>query len=447
MDISTDSFPFLFTLQPIFLAAQGLPVLVVLFLVLLFFSFIVSGAEVAFFSLKYKDLNMLKTKSDDNARRVVTLLEQPKVLMGSLLSANTFFNLGIIFISNFLIDELLQLKHEYIWMEFTIKAIAISALILLFCEILPKVWASHNNLFFALTASWLVDSVVYPVFRSAGQWLSGYSDGIEKRLTRYQTSSIKADELDYAIDLMSEDEATIEEKNILKGIQKFSNITVKQVMRSRLDVSGIEYDSDFTAVIKRIEELHYSRLPVYKTTLDEVAGILHTKDLLNHIDEPASFNWHQLMRTPFFVPEQKLIDDLLKEFQLKKIHFAVVVDEFGGTSGIVTMEDILEEIIGDIKDEFDEEETINKKIDEFNYLFEGKTMIHDVCKVMGIPPETFDRVRGESESLAGLVLEIAERLPKINDVAESGDFMFTVLEVSRNRIQKVKVTIKPPVEN
>ena len=390
---------------------------------------------------------MLKTKNDDNARRVVDLLEEPKVLMGSLLSANTFFNLGIIFISNFLIDELLQLKHDHLWMEFTIKAIAISALILLFCEILPKVWASHNNLFFALTASWLIDSVVYPIFRTTGHWLSGYSDSIEKRLSKYQTSSIKADELDYAIDLMSEEEATIEEKKILKGIQKFSNITVKQVMRSRLDVSGIEYDSDFTAVIKRIEELHYSRLPVYKITLDEVAGILHTKDLLNHIDEPASFNWHQLMRSPFFVPEQKLIDDLLKEFQQKKIHFAVVVDEFGGTSGIVTMEDILEEIIGDIKDEFDEEETIHKKIDDFNYLFEGKTMIHDACKVMGLPPETFDRVRGESESLAGLVLEIAERLPKVNEVLQSGDFTFTVMEVSRNRIQKVKVTIKPEVED
>lgn len=448
MDIISENLSFFLNLKPVLLAAaQGLPVLVVLFLILLFFSFIVSGAEVAFFSLKYKDLNMLKTKNDDNARRVVNLLEEPKVLMGCLISANTFFNLGIIFISNFLVDELLQLQHIHLWVEFTIKAIAISALILLFCEILPKVWASHNNLFFALTASWLIDSVVYPVFRSTGQWLSGYSDGIEKKLTKYQTSSLKADELDYAIDLMSEDEATVAEKKILKGIQKFSNITVKQVMRSRLDVSGIEYNSDFSSVIKRIEELHYSRLPVFKRTLDEIAGILHTKDLLNHIDEPSSFNWHQLLRTPFFVPEQKLIDDLLKEFQQKKIHFAVVVDEFGGTSGIVTMEDILEEIIGEIKDEFDDEDTINKKIDDHNYLFEGKTMIHDVCKIMNLPPETFEKVRGESESLAGLVLEIAERLPKLNDVVEAGDFTFTVLEVSRNRIERVKVTIKPLSES
>ncbi len=410
---------------------------------LMFFSFIVSGAEVAFFSLRYKDINMLKTKPDDAARRVINLLEEPKVLMGSLLTANTFFNLGIILISNFLIDELFQLhQHQLFWVEFTIKALAIAALILLFCEILPKVWASHNNLYFAFLAGWWIDSIVFPIFKSIGQWLASYSDGIEKRLTKYQTSSLKAAELDYAIDLMSEEEATIEEKKILKGIQKFSNITVKQIMRSRLDVSGIEFNASFSDVIKRVEELHYSRLPVYKQTLDEVVGTIQTKDLLQFIDEADNYNWHQLMRAPFFVPEQKLIEDLLKEFQQKRIHFAVVVDEFGGTSGIVTMEDILEEIIGEIKDEFDEEDTINKKIDDSNYLFEGKTMIHDVCKIINLPLETFEKVRGESESLAGLVLELAERLPKTNDVVEAGDFIFTVIEVSRNRIEKVKVTIK-----
>jgi gliding motility-associated protein GldE len=386
---------------------------------------------------------MLKTKNDDGAKHVVNLLQEPKTLMGSLISANTFFNLGIIFISNFLIDELLNLDHTHFWIEFLVKALGITTLILLFCEILPKVWASHNNLFFALRAGWVIESVVYPLFRSIGQWMAEYSDSIEKRLSKYQSTSLKSDELDYAIDLMSEDEATFEEKKILKGIQKFSNITVKQVMRSRLDVSGIEFSSGFHDVIRRIEELHYNRLPVYKKTLDEVVGILHTKDLLPHIDDQDEFNWHQFLRPPFFVPEQKLIDDLLKEFQLKKIHFAVVVDEFGGTSGIVTMEDILEEIIGEIKDEFDDEDTHNKKIDEHNYIFEGKTMIHDVCKIMNLPVDTFDKVRGESESLAGLVLELAERLPKKNEVLESGDFLFTVLDVSRNRIEQVKVTIKP----
>jgi len=435
----------LLSLQPVLLTinSQGLTLLVILFLALLFFSFVVSGAEVAFFSLKYKDLNMLKTKSDPSARRVVNLLEEPKVLMGSLVSANTFFNLGIIIISNILIDEFIHIKQNLLLVDFIIKVVAITALILLFCEMLPKVWASHNNIFFAFFAGWWIDSIVFPMFKSVGQWLSNYSDNIEKRLGKYQSSNLKADELDYAIDLMSEDEATMEEKQILKGIQKFSNITVKQIMKSRLDVSPIELGASFADVVNKVQDLHYSRFPVIKKNMDEVVGLIQTKDLLPHLHEADDFHWQQLMRTPYFVPEQKLIDDLLKEFQQKHIHFAVVVDEFGGTSGIVTMEDILEEIIGEIKDEFDDEESINKKIDEYNYIFEGKTMIHDVCKIMNLPPETFEEVRGESESLAGLVLELAERLPKNNDVVHAGDFSFTVVEVSRNRIEKVKVTIKP----
>jgi putative hemolysin len=431
--------------EPVLLAvnSQALTLMVVLFLFFLFFSFVVSGAEVAFFTLRYKDINLLKTKPDASARRVVNLLEEPKVLMGSLQSANAFFNIGIILLANILSDEFLDLKHQLFWFEFVIKALLIAALILLFCEILPRVWASQNNIFFAFFAGWWVDSIIYPMFRSVGKWLSEYADGIEKKLSHYQTTSLKAEELDYAIDLMSEDEATIEEKQILKGIQKFSNITVKQIMRSRLDVNGINYNTSFHELIKQVQELHYSRLPVYKNNLDEVVGILQTKDLLPYLEADAAFQWQQLVRSPYFVPEQKLIDDLLKEFQQKRIHFAVVVDEFGGTSGIVTMEDIVEEIIGEIKDEFDDEESINRKIDDFTYVFEGKTMINDVCKIMNLPNETFEEVRGESESLAGLVLELAERLPKVNDTVEAGDFTFTVLEMSRNRIEKIKVTIKP----
>lgn len=439
---------FLLSIKPVLLAinSQLLTLLVLVFLLLLFLSFVVSGAEVAFFSLRYKDVNVIKTKPDAAARRIVNLLEEPKVLMASLIAANIIFNLGLVFLTNYLIDEGFDLQHKLFLVEFILKALAISALILLFCEILPKVWASQNNMFFAYFASWWIDALVYPIFKSTGSWLAGYTDSIEKRITRHQTASFKSEELDYAIDLMSEEEATVEEKQILKGIQNFSNITVKQVMRSRLDVSGIDYNSSFTDVIKRLQDLHYSRVPVYKNNLDEIVGILQTKDLLPHVNDADGFHWQQLMRTPFFVPEHKLIDDLLKEFQQKRIHFAVVVDEFGGTSGIVTMEDVVEEIIGDIKDEFDEDESINKKIDESNYLFEGRTMVHDVCRIMNLPADTFDAVKGESESLAGLILELAERLPRVNDVLETGDFQFTVLEVSRNRIEKVKVTIKPMID-
>lgn len=448
MDYHQVTNSFFFIPKPILLAinSQGLTLIVILFIIFLFFSFVVSGAQVAFFSLRYKDLNMIKTRTEPSAKRIVKLLEEPKVLFASLLAANIIFNLCLIFLTNFLIDNALALQHKMFWVEFILKAAAISSLILLFCEILPKVWASQNNVFFAFFASWWVDSIVYPVFKSTGDWLAGYTDSIEKRMEKYQTSASKAEELDYAIDLMSEDEATDEEKQILKGIQNFSNITVKQIMRSRLDVSGIEVESSFADLVNRVQELHYSRIPVYKSNLDEVVGIIQTKDLLPHLNESENFHWQQLMRSPFFVPEQKLIDDLLKEFQQKRIHFAVVVDEFGGTSGIVTMEDVVEEIIGEIKDEFDDEETINKKIDDRNYIFEGKTMIHEVCRTMNLPADTFESVRGESESLAGLVLEVAERLPRVNDMLETGDFQFTVLEVSRNRIEKVKVTIKPAID-
>jgi CBS domain containing-hemolysin-like protein len=217
-------------------------------------------------------------------------------------------------------------------------------------------------------------------------------------------------------------------------------------MRSRLDVSGIDHNTPFVELVKKIEELHYSRLPIYKNNLDEVVGILNTKDLIPYLNGTPDFDWLQLMRQPYFVPESKLIEDLLRDFQSKRIHFAIVVDEFGGTSGIVTLEDILEEIIGDIKDEFDEEEAGNRKLDDFNYVFEGKTMIHDMCRAMKLSQDTFDRVRGDSESIGGLVLELAGEFPNVNDIISCGDFDFTVLEVDKNRILQVKVTIKNTLE-
>jgi CBS domain containing-hemolysin-like protein len=212
-------------------------------------------------------------------------------------------------------------------------------------------------------------------------------------------------------------------------------------MRTRLDVSGVDFNLNFEELKKRVEELHYSRLPVYKGSLDDIVGMIHTKDLLIYLNEPETFNWRTVIRTPYFVHEQKYIEDLLKEFQTKRIHFAVVVDEFGGTSGIVTLEDILEEIIGDIKDEFDDEESPNKKIDDDNFIFEGGTMINDVSTIMGLSQDTFDPVKGESDSLAGLILEVAGEIPKVGDSVRIGDFEFNVQEVDRNRIKKVKVTI------
>jgi gliding motility-associated protein GldE len=438
----TDSLSFiLLTATP-----QGTIFLVIALLALLLLSFVVSGSEVALFSLNNKDVNMLKTKQHAAAKRITDLLEEPKEVYTSLLIAGTFMNICIIVIANFLINQYYpygRIKWIGPDIDFTIevvvRVIIIAFIIVFFGKILPKVWATQNNLRFAYGSAFIIEAL-HLILRRISRWMVSVADGLGQRLgaNRIQTSGIQ--ELDKS------DEITLEEKNILLGIEKFGNISVKQIMRSRLDVSGIDYSISFSELIKKIEELHYSRLPVYKNNLDEVAGILNTKDLIPYLNETPAFDWRPLMRQPYFVPESKLIEDLLKDFQTKRIHFAIVVDEFGGTSGIVTLEDILEEIIGDIRDEFDEEETGNRKIDDFNYVFVGKTMIHDMCKAMKLPQETFDRVRGDSESLGGLVLELAGEFPRVNDVITCGDFDFTVLEVDKNRILLVKVTVKTQLE-
>ncbi len=408
-------------------------------------SFVVSGAEVAFFSLTFKDINLLKTKEQSYYKRIIDLLEDPKGLLASLLIANSFTNIAIIIVSNVLIDSFLQSQKPMpLWIDFTIKVAAVTSLLVLFCEVLPKIYANHNNIRFLKNFGIITEGTYY-LFHGMGNWLVKYSDMIEKKLSRKSKNTYSLEELDHAIDITTNNAASEKEKNILKGIVKFGNITVKQVMRTRLDVSGIEYNTNFQELLNKTEELHYSRLPVYKEDLDEVVGILNTKDVLPYINSTDDFDWHSLLRAPYFVHEHKLIEDLLKDFQLKRMHFSVVVDEFGGTSGIVTLEDVMEEIIGDIKDEFDEEDSGFKKIDEHNYLLDGSIMINDACRLMELPADTFDNVKGESDSLAGLVLEIAGEIPQQNQVITSGDFEFIVLEIHKNRLQKIKITIKPHV--
>jgi len=371
----------------------------------------------------------------------VTLLEEPKLLLGSLLIANILVNIAIIILSNFLIDQLVLLKQNFWFFELVVKVLIVSFMILLFGEVMPKVWASQNNLQFAYYTSGIVE-IIHLLFKKVSGWMASQSEAIERLFGSKKSSRLNLEELDHSIDIATNNDATEEEKNILKGIVKFGNITVKQIMKTRLDVNGIDYNISFEELKARIEELHYSRLPVYKKSLDEIVGMVHTKDLMPYLNEPKDFDWHSLLRTPYFVHENKMIEDLLKDFQSKRIHFAVVVDEFGGTSGIVTLEDILEEVIGDIKDEFDEEESANKQMDDGSFVFEGKTMIHDVCRAMHLPLDTFDKVKGESDSLAGLLLELAGEIPKVNDVIPCGDFEFTVLDAEQSRIKKVKVMVK-----
>ncbi len=431
--------PFLSAIQ-----AQGTTVLVMVLLVLLFLSFVLAGAEVAFFSLTYKYINLLKSKQQPPYKRIVDLLEEPKTLLASLLIANSFINISIIIISNLLIDDMFNFERfDAVWVEFVIKVIAVSFLLVLFGEVMPKVLATNNNIRFAKDFGGIVQAVSYAC-AGLSKRLVNFSDIIEKRLSNKPNGgSYSLEELDHAIDLTTDSTASENEKNILKGIVKFGNITVKQIMKTRMDVHGISEIASYAELIENVKELHYSRLPVYKEDLDSVIGMIHTKDLIPYLNEADNFDWKILMRSPYFVHEQKLIEDLLNEFQAKHIHFAVVVDEFGGTSGIVTLEDILEEIIGDIKDEFDEEETGYKKVDDNNYIFEGRTMLNDVCRIMDLQADIFDHVKGESDSLAGLVLELAGEIPQVSQIVQSGVFQFAVLEVEKHRINKIKITIKP----
>ena len=428
-------------LTPLLLATnlQGPALIGLIILFLLVISFFVSGAEVAFFSLTYKDINNLKTKQDTSWKRIVNLLEEPKALLASLLITNTLVNIAIIILSNFLLDVLLPAAPHLWLLYFLIKIASVTLMLLLFGEVLPKIWATQNNFRFAYNASFIVEIIHY-IFRRISIWTVRLTDQVERFLGK-KTASYSYEELDQAIDLSTNNDASIEEKNILKGIINFGSITVKQVMRTRLDVSGIDYNLSYHDVLKQVEELHYSRLPVYKGSLDEVVGTIQTKDIIPHLDESSDFAWHDLLRPPYFVHEQKLAEDLLREFQSKRVHFAIVVDEFGGTSGIVTLEDVLEEIIGEIRDEFDVEESVNKKIDETSFIFEGRTMINDLCKYLNISVDTFDKVRGDSDSLGGMILELAGDFPKHNDVIPCGDFEFTVLEVDHNRVQKVKIDL------
>ena len=408
-------------------------------IILFFISFLVAGSQIAFFSLTLKDINMLKTRQQPSFKRIVTLLETPKTLLASMLIANCFVNIGIVLISNTLMNTWVTTLGLQGIFEFLIKVVVVTFFLVLFGEVLPKVWATHHKIWFASTASLLIQ-VFNSLFFKISTRLVNLGDRMERRFNS-GSSRMDDSQLDYAIDLLPDHEASSEEKQILKGIRKFGNTTVKQTMRTRLDVSGIDLNISFVDVKHKVEEMHYSRFPVYKDSLDEIAGILHTKDLLPHLEE-ESYDWHSLMRPVFYVHEQKLIEDILQDFRNKRIHMAVVVDEFGGTSGIITLEDVMEEIIGDIHDEFDDEQSANKKLDDFTYIFEGKTMINDVCKSLKLPIDTFDKIRGDSDSLAGLVLEIAGEFPQVNTNIISGEYTFVPLVINKNRIEKVKVILK-----
>jgi gliding motility-associated protein GldE len=421
-------------------------------IILLFLSFAIAGSEVAFFSLSFKDIQILKTKHNKALKRVVALLQNPNKLLTSMLIANSFINICIILIANTLINHLFVFdKFTIPGFEFIVKVLSVTLLLLFFAEILPKVMATQNNIRFAQSFGGIIQ-VVYFIFSKPSGIMVKYTNIIENKLAKKNFgSTYSLEELDHAIDLTASPDEQESEKKILKGIVKFGNISVKQIMKTRLDVYGVDASIRFSELLEHIKEHNYSRFPVFKEDLDTIVGMIHTKDVLPHINEGAEFNWASLVRTAFFVHEQKMIEDLLQEFQLKRIHFAIVVDEFGGTSGIITLEDILEEIVGDIKDEFDEEESMVKKIDDFHYLIEGKTAIIDLCNYINVSTGVFDQVKGESDTVAGLFLELAGVFPTLQQVVKYKQYSFTVMEIKKNRIHKLQLIISPqlalPVEN
>jgi gliding motility-associated protein GldE len=399
---------------------------------------ITAGAETAYFSLTAKDINYLKLKEEGSARQTLNLLEQPKRLLATILVANNFINIAIVIATNLLVNQLMPDTISPV-MLFLVQVVAVTFLLVLFGEVLPKVYATQNNLKMALFSAPVLN-VMSNLFKPVSNILVSSTNYIETKLGNKTSNNISNEDFEHAIELTVGHTATREEVNIFKGILKFGNITARQIMRTRMDVSGVPHELSFPEVQKLAIEVGYSRMPVYKESLDKVAGIIYTKDFLPYTED-TNFDWHTLIRPAYFVHEGKFIEDLLKEFQQKRIHFAVVVDEFGGTSGIVTLEDIMEEIIGDIKDEFDDDDLHFKKIDDHNFIFEGKTLINDVARMIGLPSDEFEDVRGESDSLAGLILEISGKFPAVNETVSYKHYDFTVLNIDKMRIQRVKLTI------
>ncbi|HEY9177593.1 MAG TPA: gliding motility-associated protein GldE [Flavipsychrobacter sp.] len=423
-------------------SASTVTILIIIILIQLLMTAITSGSETAYFSLSAKDITYLKTKETGSARQTIRLLDHPKMLLATIVIGNNFINISIVITMKLLMDKLLPgLDSASL---FIVNAVIVTFLLVLFGEVLPKVYATQNNMRMALFAAPVLH-ILSGLFRPVSRLLVSSTNYIERRISSKPGAAISGKDFEHAIELTVGHTATKQEVNIFKGILKFSNINVTQIMRTRMDVGSIPYESTFNEVQKIAIDLGYSRMPVYKESLDKIAGIIHTKDFLPHMDEP-DFDWHQLIRPAYFVHEGKMIEDLLKEFQQKRMHFAIVVDEFGGTSGIVTLEDIMEEIIGDIKDEFDDDEHQYKKIDDNNYIFEGKTLINDVCRIISIPSDTFEDVREESDSIAGLVLELSGKFPAVNETVSYQNYDFTVLNLDKMRIQRVKIAINRPLE-
>jgi len=402
-------------------------------LVLLFASALMSGSEVAFFSLRPDDIEKLKNNKSKKAQAALKLYIKPEKLLSTVLVANNTINIAIVLLAAFLSSEMFVFSSKTV--GFVINAVAITFLLLFFGEIMPKVYATRNHVKMSLFMAAPL-TVLQKIFQPITSMLILSSSFVKKR-TGTRRSNISMDDLSDALELTS-DEFNEDEK-ILKGIVNFGNINVSAIMCPRIDVTAIDIKTGFDKIVPVIISSGFSRIPVYSDSFDTVKGILFAKDVLPYINNQGSFKWQTLLRPPYFIPETKKINDLLKEFQSKKIHMAVVIDEYGGTSGIITLEDILEEIVGEITDESDFDQLLFRKIDDKTYIFEGKILLNDFCKIMEIEEDVFEEVRGESETLAGLILELTGEIPEKDQTIKLGKFVFNIQSADKRRIKEIRV--------
>lgn len=416
---------------------------IVVLIALLICSAMISGAEVAFFGLSVSDLNTVEGEKKSNGTIVLQLLEKPKKLLATILIANNAINIGVVLLFNSIGDVLFSnityRLFDVVSVRFLLEVVVVTFLILMFGEILPKIYANRNRISFSQFMAHPLNVLNF-IFTPLSGPMRSATIFLHNKLGK-QKSSLSVDHLSQALELTSEGDTTKEEQKILEGIVSFGNTDTKQVMRPRIDIFALSEEMKFLEVIEEIKKHGYSRIPVFSEHMDNVIGVLYVKDLLPYIDR-KTFNWTTLIRDPYFVPENKKLDDLLLDFQEKKNHLAVVVDEYGGTSGIVTLEDIIEEIVGDISDEFDDEDLVFSKLDEFNYVFDGKTALKDFYRVVKLEEEDlFEDRKGESETIAGFVLEIAGSFPKRGEKVLFDKYTFVVESLDKKRLKQIKITL------
>ena len=420
--------------------SSGVYIAACLAAVLLGVSAFASGSEIAFFSLSPTDVAELEDEKTEADKKIKNLREDSERTLATILITNNFVNVMIIMLLNYVVAGVISFGEKALWLQFLFTTVILTFLLLLFGEIMPKVYARQDSLkfcrrgvggiMFARKLFWPLENILL------------WSGVLAEKIIQKENHVLSVDDLEQALELTDKNDIK-DEQSMLKGIIRFGDETAKEVMTSRQNIVDLDIQSNYQEVLKCIVENNYSRIPVYQDNTDNIRGILYIKDLLPHLSKASNFRWQSLIRPPYFVPETKKIDDLLREFQENKVHIAIVVDEFGGTSGIVTLEDIMEEIVGEINDEYDEEEKFYSKLNYNTYIFEGKTLLTDFCRILNIDDEEFEEVEGDADTLAGLLLEIKGDFPSMHEKIDYKNYTFEVMNVEERRISKIKVTVHP----